>query len=183
MMLIPYQVSLLKKEHQMLIDERKALVEAEKGREDGTIASHEEDHNYDAMYHTAFRNTVNRTQRIYQILTSSQVLQVVKDYNEEEIQIGTTFNVCFIEDGELESEETFTLIEQKVSTESSTDGFVSMEGAFGQAICRKRTGDSFAYAGENGYLISGVISKIYTKEEHKRHLRKISNKNKTKYKK
>lgn len=116
-----------------------------------------------------------RNREICAILDASTVKI---DYCDNQIGVGTTFCVAFIEDGDLTEEEVYTLVESKVSNESAQDGIISLNSPFGISVHRKRAGESFVYKTETGVLISGMVSKIYSKEEHQEFTKSLKEKTK-----
>lgn len=161
MKLIPYQVKLLNEEYNRNNEERQSLINAEKARIGGLTIHAGEGESYDDQNHIERDRLVEKNATIMRILDSASI---ITDYNEEQISVGSTFTVCFIDEME---EETFTLIEQKVSTEGSATGFITLNSDFGTAVHRKKLNEIYAYITTNGSLMSGIITKIFTKEEQK----------------
>jgi len=161
MNLIPHQVKLLQEEYKKNMEERQSLIEGEKARLEGTVIIENTGETYDSTYHDGMRRVESRNNEIMRALDSASV---ITDYNEEQISVGSTFTVCFIDETE---EETYTLIEQKVSTEGSMTGFITLNSDFGSSVHRKKANETYAYQTANGYLMSGIITKIFTKEEQK----------------
>ena len=169
MNLIPIQVKLLNKEYQNNKDEQKSIVESERKRLEGKTIRAENGETYDDQSHKIVSNLKLRNKEILRILDTASI---ITSYNQEQVSAGATFSVIFLDDEE--EEETFTLIEEKVSTEGSRDGFITLNSEFGSAIHRKKENETFAYHLENDYLVSGIITKIYTKEEQKEYFKSKS---------
>lgn len=176
MNLMPYQMNLLKKEYERNIDELKSLVESEKERLEGKTIKAENGETYDDQSHKAITNLKLRNKEIFRLLDTASVINCC---NENQVSAASTFNVIFIDDDT--EEETFTLIEEKVSTESSIDGFVTLNSDFGTAVHRKKVNETFAYRLENDYLVSGIITKIYTKEEQSKYFKSKAQEKQKKY--
>jgi len=175
MNLMPFQMNLLNQEYARNIDEIKSIVESERKRLEGKTIRAENGETYDDQSHKTIENLKLRNKEISRILNTASV---VNNYNEEQVSVFSTFDVIFVDD-DME-EVTFTLIEEKLSTESSVDGFVTLNSEFGSAVHRKKINETFAYSLENGYLVSGIITKIYAKKEQSEYFKE---KNKDKQKK
>ena len=160
MNLIPIQVKLLNKEYKNNKDEQKSIVESERKRLEGKTIKAENGEIYDDQSHKILSNLKLRNKEILRILDSASI---ITSYNQEQVSAGATFRVQFLDDAD--EEETFTLIEEKVSTEGSRDGFVTLNSEFGAAVHRKKENETFAYHLDDDYLVSGIITKIYSKEE------------------
>ena len=124
-------------------------------------------------------NTIKNVQRNKEIRTILDASVIKMDYCSNQIGVGTTFGVTFLEDGEFLEEEVYTLVESKISNESVEDGIISLNSPFGVSVHRKRTSEIFSYETETGLLLSGMISKIYSKEEHQEFMKGLKEKVKT----
>lgn len=165
MELIEYQVKLLKDEYEENKEEIRSLVNSEKNRLEGKTIRPLDGEIYNDQNHQRVEKLRIRNKAIMNILSSSIV---INKQLSSQIGVGSTFSVIFTDE---EEEEVFTLIESKVSTEKSTDNFVTMNSDFGNAINRKGVNETFAYTTENDNLISGVIKKIYNEQEQKEYLK------------
>lgn len=159
MNLLPYQILLLNEEYARNNEDLKSIVESVNANLAGKNI-HEDNEIYDDQSHKVISNLDIRNRDIYYILNSASI---INDYNCSQVSVGATFTVVFM-DGEME-EETFTLIEEKVTTESILDGFVTLNSDFGAAVHRKKANETFVYKLQNGALVSGIVTKIFTKEE------------------
>lgn len=165
MELIEYQVRLLIDEYEENKEEIEGLVNSEKKRLEGKTIRSLDGEIYNDQNHQRVEKLRIRNKAIINILSSSIV---INKQLSSQIGVCSTFSVIFTDE---EEEEVFTLIESKVSTEKSTDNFVTMNSDFGNAINRKGVNETFAYTTEDDNLISGVIKKLYNEQEQKEYLK------------
>ncbi len=165
--LVPEQIQLLKEEF-LKVNKDKNSVLADRMINSDEIKASDEGKGFSfssATYQeeTEFIQLTSRQREIAKIIENSLV---VSEYHEDYIDLGTVFEISFLDD---EEPEIYTLVEKRVSTESSSGNnrFISLDSPIGRSVYGKRESEPFACVIPGGDLCAGVITKVYSEEKAK----------------
>ena len=153
MKLIKEQVELLEFERQRLMDQRTKLIDSKEDFKPRVYNGQTTDIQYDVI-----REISNMSRRIAEIDMTLETSEVVENPNTRYVQVGSVVN-AFVRFSEDDTELLkFTVIEKRVSVESSQD-YISLDSDFGKAIENKNIGDVFYYDLPNG-VAKGTITEF-----------------------
>lgn len=90
--------------------------------------------------------------------TILQTSEIVTEFDNEKINIGTVFEVQLSDSAEVES---FTLIEDTATGSfNSTKGYITIKGAFGKSVLGKAVGENFSFRVKDDVVVGKILNII-----------------------
>lgn len=173
--LLPSQVEKIKETLEEINEKYKSLIEVYKGTSVGSILGNQ---GFSDVVDSGYTNTITNLERKKEELEKIlKVANIIKEYNEESISIGTRFAATCDYDGEIETDE-YVLVSTKEGskiTKNRTDNdaiCVTTDSPFGRAVLGKRIGDPIYYE-TSGMHVVGFIEDITPKEKMEESIQKV----------
>ena len=158
MKLIEEQVRMIKEEIAKLSQDIHSL-NYSKDRQKPTYFTRPADSDYNSIIQ--IQQKAIRIKELMDILKRSTV---IKNPNSETVEIGSKFNV-FLKYGKDDADMIHvTLIENKVTIESSFN-YITIHSNIGKAIWHKKIGSRFRYRDANGKRVEGLITSMEYERE------------------
>lgn len=159
MKLVEEQVRMIKEEIANLSQDIHSL-NYSKEREKPTYFTRPADSDYNSIIQ--IQQKAIRIKELIDILERSTV---IKNPNSEVVEIGSRFNV-FLKYGKDDTDMiSVTLIEKKVTTESSFN-YITINSNIGKAIWHKKIGSRFRFKDASGKRVEGLITSMeYERED------------------
>lgn len=170
MRLIKEQIKLLEDEIDYLVTNIENMKEMISSTHCGVVSNARQESSFADIK----RQIVANDSRVKKIETILKDAVVIESSNSDTIGIGSRVSL-FLDFGEGDIDEDsfidFTLIEKKVSTESS-ENFITMDSALGKAIVGKKEKDKFSYKIFDNRVIEGIVMSCNKEKSEEKGLRK-----------
>ena len=170
-----------------LIPEQLKLIEERIGQlEDSISAIREEYRNtkpdfFTNVLYKEFSNSIdqmlpfelsNNQKELISLKHLLEEAEIVTEYDDTKINIGTSFKVALKSNDGMISESSYILTDIVKEASIRKRGFVSIASPLGKAVYNKQIDDKFSYQTPDGITIWGVVTNIasmneYTKEKEK----------------
>lgn len=154
MELIPQQVEMLKNELSSLSQRRQELIDSKSNTYAICDENQTGDSDRELIDDIATLNV--RINKIYALLSSAIVK---KDIDDNQIDIGTEFDMLLTNPRGRVKEETRTLIAKKVTLEDMSQ-YVTLETEIGKAVYGRQAGEDFSYRLPNGKTMFGTVTAL-----------------------
>lgn len=156
MRLIPEQYIFLTAAIERLKNDRADLIDSKTGRVASCFTGDTTDNEVETTIAIAKENVT-----LGQLLDVLKSAEIITDISDEEVGIGTEFDLLVTTKRNRVREMTGVLLEEKLGIEHSTQKlYFPISSKLGQAVLGRRVGEEFTYEAENGMIHAATITAL-----------------------